>query len=204
MKEIVVYGAGGHGFAVMELINLLGEFKPVAVYDDHPKHRAILGVPVQQTPTITEAPYMCITIGNNSNRKKVVAGLRTNFPNFIHPRVCRYPSLVIGKGNVILPNAVLDAAVTVGDFCIVNNNATLSHNVTLEDFVHVAINAAVSGGVSIGEGALIGAGSVILPELKIGKWAVVGAGAVVTKNVPDYAVVYGNPAIIKGYQTNHE
>lgn len=197
MKEIILYGAGGHGFAVLELINVLGEFHPVSFCDDQPGHATILGVPVQQSPLNKNVDHICVTIGNNQNRKKVAEKLKANFPNFIHPSVCRYPSLVMGMGNVILPNAVLDAAVTMGNFCIVNNHATLSHNVELSDFVHVAINAAVSGGVRIGEGSLIGAGSVILPELTIGKWAVIGAGAVVTKNVPDYAVVYGNPAVIK-------
>ena len=62
--------------------------------------------------------------------------------------------------------------------------------------MHIAIQASVAGGVHIGDGALIGAGSVILPNIKIGKWATIGAGSVVTKDVPDNALVYGNPAKI--------
>ena len=95
-----------------------------------------------------------------------------------------------------MPNSVLDAECRIGDFCIINNNATVSHNTVLHNFVHVAINVAIAGGVTVGEGTLLGAGSIILPEITIGKWAVIGAGAVVTKNVPDNAVVYGNPARI--------
>lgn len=49
---------------------------------------------------------------------------------------------------------------------------------------------------TICEGATIGAGAIILPGLHIGRYAMVGAGAVVTKDVPDYAVVVGNPARI--------
>ncbi len=44
------------------------------------------------------------------------------------------------------------------------------------------------------QGCSIGAGAVILPGLSIGQWALVGAGAVATKDVPDYALVVGNPA----------
>ena len=46
----------------------------------------------------------------------------------------------------------------------------------------------------IKKGAWIGAGSSILPGVTVGKYAIVGASAVVTKDVPDYAVVVGNPA----------
>lgn len=49
------------------------------------------------------------------------------------------------------------------------------------------------------QGASIGAGSIILPGLFIGKYAMIGAGSVVTKDVPDYGLVYGNPAKLNGY-----
>jgi len=52
------------------------------------------------------------------------------------------------------------------------------------------------------QGASIGAGAVILPGVTIGKYTVVAAGSVVTKDVPDYAIVVGNPARIIGYVTD--
>ena len=48
-------------------------------------------------------------------------------------------------------------------------------------------------------GASIGAGAVILPGITIGRWAMIGAGAVVTRDVPDHAIVLGNPARLTGY-----
>jgi acetyltransferase-like isoleucine patch superfamily enzyme len=44
------------------------------------------------------------------------------------------------------------------------------------------------------KGAAIGSGSVVLPGVSIGRGALIGAGAVVTRNVPDHAIVFGNPA----------
>ena len=59
--------------------------------------------------------------------------------------------------------------------------------------------------VSIGKGALILVGAIILPGVRIGEGAVVGAGAVVTKDVPDYTVVAGNPArVIKSFKVEEK
>jgi len=201
MKEIILYGAGGHCFAAVELINSSGHSKAIVVYDDVPSREEILGVPVQKfsESLVSLDDHVCISIGNNEIRKDLSAKLKARFPSFIHQSATVYPSVAVGKGCQILPGVVLDGAVSIGDFCIVNNNATISHNTEIGDFCHIAINAAIAGGVKIGEGALIGAGSVILPEVKIGKWAIVGAGAVITKDVPDNAVVYGSSSKIIRY-----
>ncbi len=69
----------------------------------------------------------------------------------------------------------------------------------LEDFVHISPNVAIAGGVKIGEGTHIGIGACIIPGITIGKWVTVGAGAIIIKDVPDFAVVVGNPAKIIKY-----
>lgn len=196
MKDITLYGAGGHCYAIIELIKSLNNYNPIHILDDDPKQEKILDIPVLKPKNDISPKNLCISIGNNKNRKKIATSFNVDFPLFIHKSAVHYPSTSIGKGTVVLPNAVLDADSKIGDFCIVNNNATISHNVILGNFVHIAINVAIAGGVKVDEGALIGAGSVVLPNIKIGKWAIVGAGAVVTKDVPDYATVIGNPAII--------
>lgn len=196
MKKIQLYGAGGHAYSIIELVRSLKEYSPIQVVDDTPKLASMIGVPVLSSKEILPDIPMIISIGNNIIRKQISEKNNLEFPSFIHDSVVVYPSSKIGEGSVVFPNCVIDADVSLGDFCIVNNNATVSHNVFVESFVHIAIQACVAGGVSIGEGSLIGAGSVILPNIKIGKWATIGAGAIVTKDVPDHAVVYGNPARI--------
>ena len=82
--------------------------------------------------------------------------------------------------------------------------------ITIEDDVQIAANVQLISNnhdpyerqillckpVLIRQGAWIGAGATILPGVCVGKYAIVGAGAVVTKDIPDYAVVVGNPAKI--------
>jgi len=203
MKDIQIFGAGGHSQAVIELINSLGEYRPCLVYSDELKDGFVLGVPIADYTTnkIANMPS-CIAIGDNRVRKVVFQEIEGSFPSFLHNSVVKYPSVKIGKGTVVQPNVVLDADVQIGDFCIINNQATVSHNARVGHFCHISINVALAGEVSIGEGTLVGAGSVILPGVTVGKWATIGAGAVITKNVPDYAVIYGNPAKIVRYNTN--
>ena len=53
--------------------------------------------------------------------------------------------------------------------------------------------------ILVKEGASIGAHSVLLPGIEIGSFAMIGSGSVVTKDVPDHALVYGNPAVQRGW-----
>ncbi|WP_432411010.1 acetyltransferase [Rasiella sp. SM2506] len=197
MKGITIFGGGGHCYALVALILANEEYKPIVILDKNPSEKEVLGVPVEKRNDdahITNAA--AIAIGNNTIRKKIAESLTVKCPTFIHTTAVVYPSAIIGKGVQLLPNAVVDAAVTIGDFTIVNNNATVSHNTIVGNYCHIAINAAISGGCIVGEGTLVGAGSIILPEITIGKWVTIGAGAVVTKNIPDGAIVVGNPAKI--------
>jgi acetyltransferase-like isoleucine patch superfamily enzyme len=122
----------------------------------------------------------------------------------------------IGKRCVISKGVYVDFEVVIGDDCKVQNHVSLYHGVTLERGVFVgphvcftndkqprAINpdgtqkgAAdwVVSPILIREGASLGANSTILPGVTVGRFALVGAGSVVTRDVPDFGLVLGNPA----------
>jgi len=82
---------------------------------------------------------------------------------------------------------------------IINTNASVDHDCKIHDFAHISPQVGLAGGVEIGEGTHIGIGACIIQNITIGKWATIGAGTVVLKNVPDYAVVVGNPGKIIKY-----
>ena len=73
----------------------------------------------------------------------------------------------------------------------------------MDDFVHVIPNAALAGGVQVGEGSHIGISAYVSPGKKIGKWVTVGAGTVIINDIPDYAVVVGNPGRIIKYNNEN-
>lgn len=123
----------------------------------------------------------------------------------------------LAKGSYIMgpiSGACLDRLV-LGKNAFINRNclAMARGGITLEDDVLVAENVQLISNnhdeykrrvltckpVLIKKGAWIGAGATVLPGVCVGKYAIVGACSVVTKDVPDYAVVVGNPAKVIKY-----
>ncbi|MBN1829380.1 MAG: Gfo/Idh/MocA family oxidoreductase [Deltaproteobacteria bacterium] len=120
----------------------------------------------------------------------------------------------IGKGCTIGQNVVVGPAVSVGDRCKIQNNVSIYKGVTLEEgvfcgpsmvFTNVYNPRAEIGRMSevrptlVKRGATIGANATIVCGVAVGRYAFVGAGAVVTKDVPDFALVMGNPARRTGW-----
>ena len=128
---------------------------------------------------------------------------------------------VIGEDCIIGRGAYVDAGVHIGDRVKVQNNALVYHGVTVEDDVFigpaavltndrnpraVTVDGALASAddwlvshIRLSVGCSIGANAVVVAGCDIGAHALVGAGAVVTRSVPDYAVVVGNPARILGW-----
>jgi UDP-2-acetamido-3-amino-2,3-dideoxy-glucuronate N-acetyltransferase len=127
----------------------------------------------------------------------------------------------IGKGCVFGKGVYVDYDVVIGDNVKVQNNASIFTGVTIEDGVFVGphvcftndkLPRAVNPDMSlkglddwvitktlVKAGAALGANATILCGVTIGRWAMVAAGSVVTKDVPDHALVVGNPAKVVGW-----
>jgi len=101
---------------------------------------------------------------------------------------------VVGHGCYLNAGVVVGSHTTFGCHVNVNRSASVGHDNTLAFAASLGPAAVTAGGVSIGEAAFVGAGATVLPGIRVGRRALVGAGAVVTRDVPDRAVVVGNPA----------
>ena len=90
------------------------------------------------------------------------------------------------------------ANVNIGKYCYIASNVNVGHDTIVEDYVFAAPLVGLPGNVKIEEGAYLGISACIKGGVTVGKWAIVGMGSVVTKNVPPYHIVAGNPARVIG------
>ncbi len=128
---------------------------------------------------------------------------------------------VIGEECILGKGVYVDARVHIGNRVKIQNYVSIYEGVTMEDGVFCgphcvftndrqprAINPDGSlkraddwtiAPTLVRTGAAIGANATVVCGITIGRWAMVGAGAVVTRDVPDYGLVYGNPARLCGF-----
>lgn len=117
---------------------------------------------------------------------------------------CNINAFVLIENDVVIGNRVtIKSGVQIWDGVRIEDNAFIGPNVSFSnDVVPRSKNKSwVRKDTLVKFGASIGANATILPGAVIGRYALVGAGSVVTKDVPDHAVVVGNPAKQKGWVT---
>lgn len=105
----------------------------------------------------------------------------------------------LGAEIQIMANSAVCVGSQIGKASIVNTSASVDHEWRIGNGVHIGPGATLAGCVDVEDFATIYTGATVLPRIRIGKGSIVGAGAVMTRDVPDQAVVAGNPArILKG------
>jgi acetyltransferase-like isoleucine patch superfamily enzyme/CheY-like chemotaxis protein len=120
---------------------------------------------------------------------------------------------ILGEDCNVCDHTFIEGGVRTGNRVTVKCGVFLWNGMILEDDVFIGPGAVFTNDTRprskkyleqplptvLKEGCSIGAGSITLPNLTVGRWAMVGAGAVVTHDVPDFALVVGNPARIRAW-----
>lgn len=124
------------------------------------------------------------------------------------------PDTVLGANCNVGQNVVISPGCRVGSNVKIQNNVSIYTGVILEDDVFCGPSMVFTNVINprshivrkdeyrttlVRRGASIGANATILCGVTLGKYCFVGAGAVVTKDVPDYALIVGNPGRLRGY-----
>ena len=209
-ERFLVWGAGGHGKVIADLIRSVGG-TVVGFADRDIEKGGMVVEPGGGTVVVDEsrlihaivdgralpcnANALALGIGENVARLACLARAgRTSIPALVHPRstVSEYSHL--GRGTVVFAGAVVNSEARLGEGVIVNSGSIVEHDCVLDDGVHVAPGSVLTGGVRVGRATLVGARSVVLPGVVVGEDVTIGAGSVVTRDVASGVAVAGNPA----------
>ena len=197
---MVLYGASGHAKVIIDILEQSGESVDFLI-DDDPQIMSFMNYKVRSDihNISLSNKRIIVSIGSNKTREIIASRLSSDFGTAIHPNSTLGRDVLVRPGTVIMAGAIVNSATRIGRHCILNTNCSVDHDCDLGDYVHISPNATLCGTISVGQGTQVGAGATVMPNVFIGKWVTVGAGAVVINDVPDHAVVVGNPAKIIKY-----
>jgi sugar O-acyltransferase (sialic acid O-acetyltransferase NeuD family) len=164
-SAILVYGGGGHGKALIDLLRVLHVYHAVAVIDDGlPAGGTVMGVPVYGGAEVLAELYaqgvrLAINavggIGNLDTRLKVferLAGAGFSCPTLAHPSAVIEPSARLAAAVQVMPLAYVGSESEVGYGAIVNTGAIVSHDCRIGDYANLSPGAILAGEVEIGSG----------------------------------------------------
>lgn len=213
MKNLVILGGSGIGMIAASIANELGFYKILGFLNDVLPVGTLIGkfntIPVigatndlakylQDENTLIFIAYVGM-----QNEKQVFEKIETfnipsaKFATLIHPSaIIPKGYCQIGNGVLMAPLSQLSPDTTIEDNCILLPNSFVGHDSTLKKFAHIATNAVVGGNVVIGRACHIGSNATIREKITLGDFSLVGAGSVVLRDVPENAIVVGNPAKI--------
>lgn len=208
-KQLILVGGGGHCKAVIDVAMAAG--------------RPIMGI-IDESLAIDDSVVGVSVIGRDNDIKEIVAkhgdsveflitvghikssAIRVRIANaitlaggaFATPLIAPSAHIAIGaqvgRGTVVMHNAVVNTHATIGDNSIINTGAIVEHDCTVGDFVHISTGAIVNGMSTIGNDCFIGSHATIAHVTKVAPTTVVGAGAVVVKDIDEAGTYCGVPA----------
>jgi len=199
---IIIYGGGGHGKALIDLLRALGKYPIAGVIDDRlPPGDHILDIPVlggaRILPELKQRGVALAVnavggIGNISVRIEVfqqLANAGFTCPALVHPRAFIEPSAELSDGVQVFPHAYVGSAAQIGFGVIINTGAIVSHDCQVGDYANLSPGAILAGEVHIGNASLVGMGVTINLQVKVGERARIGNGATVKRDVPQNGIV---------------
>ncbi len=201
-NAILVYGGGGHGKSVIDLLNAIGDYEIVGVIDDSLNAEDnIMGLPVLGSrealnPLFKEGVRLAVNavggIGNVSSRIAVFNRLEKagfSFPTIVHPSAVVEKTATLSPGVQVFPLAYVGSDVKIGFGSIVNTGAIVSHDCQLGDYVNISPGAILAGAVEVGDRSLVGMGTTINLNAKVGEGCLIGNGATVKSDLTKGGIV---------------
>lgn len=205
MTEVAVYGSGGLGRVVRDILLAGNRYRVAAFLDSEAtKHGTVLdglrvhgGVEAVHQLLSAGTLGVVVAIGDNQARVAIAEQLRQRrvaLVSAIHPSATITPSAQLGEHVIAGARTTICAHAVIGPHCVLSTGAIVDHDNSLGKgvFLHPAVRLA--GGVTIEDYATLGIGSCVIPYRRIGQGAYVEPGSVVIRDVQPGTTVGGVPA----------
>ena len=197
MNRLIIVGAGGHGKVIADAA-LKNGYANICYIDDHATGD-VMGFPIIGKSADIDglndgSTDFIIGIGNNAVRKTIAETYNVNWVSIVHPSAQIGFNAEIGKGTVVMANAVVNVCAKIGEHCIINTGAIVEHDNVIENYTHISPNVALGGTVRIGSLTHVGIGATVKNNTEICSDCTIGAGAVVVKNIKEQGTYVGVPA----------
>ncbi|MEE4197217.1 MAG: acetyltransferase [Bacteroidales bacterium] len=210
-NDIYIIGAGTYGEAMFELAKACG-YNPIGFFDDNDKKKdlTIMGIPVIGKLNFDSFDVVnknfIVAIGNNKIRVDKMKQLTKRgafVPTLIHPQATISEFAKISTtGCYIHANSYIWTKVFVDSYTIISPSVLIAHHTIVDEGSFISAGSNVGAGIHLKNYCFVGIGATLMTGINtIGRNTTVGAGAVVIKDVPDKAVVVGNPGKIIRYNS---
>ena len=208
---LAFYGASGLGAEFYNLAKVINadckRWSEMIFVDDAPDKNGTVfdGLDVMNYTTALERYgrerlQFIISIGETAIKDIIYKKLKDDgcvLTNLIHPENTVPDNAKLGEGILAHRYSGIPPMSVIGNNVLIQSKTAMGHGIVLGDNAVISSFAFVGGDTVIGKNAYIGPHSCLRNGIKIGEGAVIGMGSVVTKDIPDYAVAYGNPCEVK-------
>lgn len=211
MKKLIILGGQGNGSVVAQIVESINQSRPewdILGFLNDRETQPINGYPVLGKIDFDTVQrylnddsvyffYSLISIKLNFKHLPKLHNLQIpidRFAQIVHPQAVVSKDASLGKNVCVQAFTIIGPNASVGNFVQIFGHATVGHNCIVEDYAYVTSNSIIGAHVHLKEGSFLGVNASTLDRITIGKWAIVGQHSNVIRDVPDYAVVVGNPA----------
>lgn len=197
MKNIILYGAGGHAKSCIEILSNLKKFKISYLISINDKRKKLFrskiinekNLAFKKKQNILIAIARHDQINKRSNVFLKYKKLGYVFPKIISKSAYLSKNSIVLEGSIIMNNSLININARIGKNCVINNFSLIEHDVSIGDHTIVSTAVKINGNVKIGKKCFIGSGAIISNNIVIGDNCKIGAGKVIMKNVSSGQII---------------
>jgi sugar O-acyltransferase (sialic acid O-acetyltransferase NeuD family) len=191
MKKIVLIGGGGHCKAVIDVIEEAGQFEIIGIVDKpellgtNVFGYSVIGNDSDLDNLVKKYQYALVTVGQIKSPllriKLFELAEESGFilPSIISPRAYISKYAMVGKGTIVMHDAMINANTQIGKNCIINSKALIEHDCSISDHCHISTSVTINGGAIVKFGCFIGSGATTKESIIIGEDSFIKAGSLV-------------------------